>query len=236
MVKEQSLRRETKEDFAFDALKKVVDLVAETFGPRCEVVLHDLRDLRNLDHSIIKIANGHVTGRTDGGPMSDRGLRDLRSGPEWDFSINYASVTNDGRALKSSTMLLRNNKGKPIAALCINFDITDIVNLNGVVQDIFRISDSTQQDKPCETFEVDMVSTLNKMADEIIRKTGKSVVAIGKEDRIGIVRQLDEQGFFVIKGGIKLIASKLKVSKFSIYNYLEQARAMSSSSNSKILN
>lgn len=215
----------SKEKFLIESLKTAVDGIARTFGPRCEVVLHDLRNLRNLEHSIVKIANGHVTGRTVGGPISDRGLKDIRSRPEWDLFINYASVTRDGRPLKSSSVLFRNDRGKLIAALCINFDVTDILSLNAVIQDIFAISEEAEQAGPTETFVGDMISTLNEIADKIIRKGGKAILAMGREDKIEIVRQLEEQGFFLIKGAIKLIAAKLHVSKFTIYNYLEQIRA-----------
>jgi predicted transcriptional regulator YheO len=223
-------RKISKGELLIESLKIVVDGIARTFGPRCEVVLHDLRNLRNLEHSIVKIANGHVTGRTVGGPISDRGLKDIKSRPDWDLSINYASVTRDGRPLKSSTVLFRNDRGKLIAALCINFDVTDILSLNTVIQDIFAISEETEQAGFTETFVGDMVSTLNDIADKIIRKTGKAIPSMGREDKIEIVRQLEEQGFFLIKGAIKLIAGKLKVSKFTIYNYLEQIRSESQSS------
>ena len=217
-------KRISKEEFLIESLKIVVDGIARTFGPRCEVVLHDLRNLGNLDHSIVKIANGHVTGRTIGGPISDRGLKDLRSRPDWDLSINYASVTKDGRTLKSSTMLFRDNKGKLIAALCINFDVTDILGFNTVIQDIFRISEETEEAGPIETFEGDIASTLDKIADKAIRKVGKSIPLLDRNDKIEIVRQLEEQGFFLIKGAIRHIAVKLNVTKFTIYNYLEQIR------------
>jgi predicted transcriptional regulator YheO len=223
-------RKTSKEAFLIESLKILVDGIARTFGPRCEVVLHDLRNLRNLDHSIVKIANEHVTGRTVGGPISDRGLKDLRSRSEWDLSINYASVTKDGRPLKSSTMLFRNDKGKPIAALCINFDVTDILSLNTVIQDIFAISEEAEQAGPTETFVGDVVTTLNDIADKVIRKVGKTIPSMEREDKIEIVKQLEDQGFFLIKGAIKLIAGKLKVSKFTIYNYLEQIRSESRSS------
>ena len=214
-----------KEEFLIESLKILVDGIAETFGPRCEVLLHDLRNLKNLDHSITKIANGHVTGRTIGGPISDRGLKDIRGGREGSLFINYPSVTKDGRSLKSSSVLFRNDKGKLIAALCINFDVTDIVSLNTVVQDIFATSEEVEQGGPTETFEGDVASTLDKMADKIIRESGKATPSMEKGDKIEIVRQLEEQGFFLIKGATKLIARRLNVSKFTIYNYLDQIRS-----------
>ena len=223
-------QKTSKEEFLIESLKTAVDGIAGTFGSRCEVVLHDLRNLRNLEHSIVKIANGHVTGRTVGGPISDRGLKDIKSGPEWDVSINYVSVTKNGRHLKSSTILFRNVKGKPIAAMCINFDVSDILYFNAAIQDIFAVSEKTEQGLPVETFEGDIVSTLNEIADKVIRKAGKAIPSMGRADKIEIVRQLDEQGFFLIKGAIKIIAAKLNVSKFTIYNYLEQIRSENQSS------
>ena len=220
-------QKTSKRDFLIESLKILVDGIARTFGPRCEVVLHDLR---NLDHSIVKIANGRVTGRAVGGSISDRGLKYFRSGGKEDLLINYPSETKDGRILKSSTMTFKNDKGKPIAALCINFDVTDILNLNMAIQDIFKVSDKAQQGEPMETFEGDMVSTLNEIADKIIRKAGKAIPSMGREDKIEIVRQLEDQGFFLIKGAIKLIAGRLNISKFTVYNYLEQIRSEKQSS------
>jgi len=214
--------RTAKEIFLIESLKILVDGIARTFGPRCEVVLHDLGD---LDRSIIKIENGHVTGRTVGGSITDKGLRDLRSGCKDSLLINYPSTTKEGRRLKSSTMIFRNEKKAPIAAICINFDVTDILNFNAVIEDIFSISEETAQGGRVETFQSDIVVTLNQIADEIIRKAGKAIPSMGKEDKIEIVRQLEEQGLFQIKGAIKFVAGKLNISKFTIYNYLEQIRS-----------
>jgi len=212
----------SKRDFLLESLKIVVEGIAQTFGPRCEVVLHDLKD---LDRSIIKIENGHVTGRTVGGSVTDKGLRDLRSGSEDSLLINYPSTTKDGRRLKSTTMILRNEKNVPIAAVCINFDVTDILSFKEIIEDTFRISEESDQDVRVETFDSDIITTLSKIADEITRETGKAIPSMGREDKIEIVRQLEEQGLFLIKGAIKLIAGKLNTSKFTIYNYLEQIRS-----------
>jgi len=48
---------------------------------------------------------------------------------------------------------------------------------------------------------------------------------MGRNDKIEVVKHLEEQGFFLIKGAIKFIATKLNVSKYTIYNYLEKIRA-----------
>jgi len=220
--REIAIHRASKEDFLIESLKIIVDGLGQTFGSRCEVVLHDFS---NLDRSIVKIANGHITGRSAGGPITDFGLRMLKSGSKEDLLINYPSVGKDGGKLKSSTFLFRNEKGKPIAALCINFDVTDILSFNAAVQEIFEISEVAVQKGTIESFEDNIRSTLNGTADKAIRKARKAFPHMKPEDRKDIVQHLDSQGFFLIKGSVKLLAEKLNVSKFAIYNYLEKVRA-----------
>ena len=48
----------------FEQLKQIADLISAQFGPSTEVVLHDFTG--ELDHTIVYIVNGHVTGRTVG--------------------------------------------------------------------------------------------------------------------------------------------------------------------------
>ncbi|MDW7740610.1 MAG: helix-turn-helix domain-containing protein [Bacillota bacterium] len=45
-----------------------------------------------------------------------------------------------------------------------------------------------------------------------------------KEDKIKIVSLLDDRGVFLVKGAVEQVAKDLVVSKYTIYNYLEEAR------------
>ena len=51
--------------------KRLAHGLALQFGPNCEVVVHDL-ETEDVDHSIVVIENGHVSGRKlgDGPPMA----------------------------------------------------------------------------------------------------------------------------------------------------------------------
>jgi predicted transcriptional regulator YheO len=216
-------KREAPEEgaFLFEHLKIVVDGIARTFGSRCEVLLHDLSDLKR---SIVKIENGHVTGRSVGSSITDQGLKYLKNDRGENLLINYPSTTADGRFLKSSTFIFRDKQGVPAAAICLNFDVTDILNFNAAIDDIFGFPKETDAKTAIETFQGDAGTTLNEIADKTIRKAGKAIPTMGKSDKIEVIRQLEDQGFFLIKGAIKFIANKLMVSKFTIYNYLDQVR------------
>ena len=54
-----------------EAYIPMVKFIAAVCGPRCEVALHDLDD---VDHSIVAIENGHITGRKVGDGLVDFAL------------------------------------------------------------------------------------------------------------------------------------------------------------------
>lgn len=53
---------------------RLADTIADFIGPHSEVVIHSFE---NFEKSVVKIVNGHHTGRTLGSPITDLGLRML---------------------------------------------------------------------------------------------------------------------------------------------------------------
>ena len=45
-----------------------------------------------------------------------------------------------------------------------------------------------------------------------------------KDDKVEIVRTLDQKGAFLIKGAIDYVAKVLCVSRYTVYNYLDEVR------------
>ncbi len=205
-----------------EALKIVADGVAGTFGSRCEIVVHDLRD---LSCSIVKIANSHVTGRSVGGCMTDYGVRLLKQNRPESLFLNYPTTAPDGRQMKSSTMLFRDGDGRPVASLCINIEIDDLIRLNSWFQEISQPSAEEESgNPPVETFRNDLAETLREAAHHVLGKLRLPPTLLRKEDRLGIVSELEEHGFFLIKGAVDFLAGKLGISKFSVYSYLMEIR------------
>ena len=100
----------------------LVDFLADYLGSNAEVLLHDLT---NLEHSIVKIRNGHISGRKEGDPCTDFALRIVQKPPEdKQYSTNYKSCHKDGFPMKSGTFFIRNAGNRIIGMLCINIDST----------------------------------------------------------------------------------------------------------------
>ena len=99
----------------------LVDFLGELLGHDTEVVLQDVKD---FSHSVVAIANGHVSERKIGSPATDLILR-IWQNHEYEhrnYLIHYAGYTHEGRPIVSSTFFLRNTEDQVIGFLCINFD------------------------------------------------------------------------------------------------------------------
>lgn len=201
-------------------IEKFIPLVkgiSKTFGKNCEVVLHEFKDLKN---SIVAIENGHVTGRDLNSPMTQISLEKVREGTVNEDIINYSEKNIDGRVLKSSTMFIKNNEGKFIGCLCINIDITDFIAAKNVINDIMRIGESDAE-KPSKN-KVNII--LSDIVKDTINELGRPIIYLSKDEKVLIVKKLDHQGAFLIKGAIDYVAEVLQVSKYTIYNYLDEIK------------
>ena len=202
--------------------------IAEMFGKKCEVLIHDFS---NPQHSIIAIENGHITGRKIGDPITDLALATWKKGgygdKKTDRIVNYKTKTKDGRMLKSSSVFIRDNQKKIIGCFCINYDLTEHSMFHKVMDDFCTAIDLDEEksEKGMEIFTDNVNEVLENIIQEAIEKIGIPVSLMQKEDKLMVTKIADEKGAFLIKGAITQIAKEINVSRFTIYNYLEEIKA-----------
>ncbi|WP_026475709.1 helix-turn-helix transcriptional regulator [Alkaliphilus transvaalensis] len=198
----------------------MVEGIARTIGRNCEVVLHEINESKK---SIISIYNGHVTGRSIGSPMMDVGLKAARQGNNVDNILNYKNKSSDGKVLKSSTMFIKDEQGVVIGCLCINIDISEFVVAQKSLEELIQ-TDSKVEMNMGEFVHNNVNDVLMNIVSETLENFGKPVAYMNKEEKVNIVKTLDGQGAFLIKGAIDYVAKILCVSRYTIYNYLDEIR------------
>lgn len=207
----------------------VVDCIADLFGPNCEVVLHDISA---PEHSIIKIRNSHVTGRKVGAPLTDIGLEMIKDAAKGLETLgNYNPRTKSGRMLKSNAVNIKDPKGKLVAIICINFDVSRIQQfqktmeqMDETMQEFAYVKEEPAITAKEEHFETDMWSILQSMIDKEVQEIGKPSEHFTKEERLEVINTLNEKGIFFVKGAVHLVANALGISSPTIYRYLEESR------------
>jgi len=214
------------------AFSRFVPLLQAALGVRVEVVLHDLRLLPN---SIVAIS-GDVTGRRIGGPATDVLLDLVREGSESSL-ISYRTEYPEGRPLRSSTLLIRDGTGAIIGALCINADISDWVQVRDVVESLLgdtrarwpspqAVPPSAAVRMPAgERFATNVSDLASYLVERAIADQGVPVDLMRKEHKLRAVRTLEREGLFEIRDAVPMVARSLRVSRFTIYNYLKELGA-----------
>ena len=205
-----------------NAFKSIVEGLREAIGPDCEIVLHDLR---NPQSTIIAIA-GNITDRSIGGPPTDLLLRLVHEGQTDEHVLNYETNTPDGRMLRSSTLFLKDGRGKTIGSLCINVDITYLNHFKNWITAFCQVRDALSGgETPAERFPRDVRDVLNSALEDAINSNGMPVTAMQKAERMRVVELLDEAGIFTIKSSLMHVAQRLNVSRATVYSYLEEINA-----------
>ncbi len=198
----------------------IVEGIAKTFGKNCEVVLHDIADPHR---SIVAIENSHVSDRNLGGSMFQVSIDKIAEGGFTKDRINYTKKTSDGRVLKSSTMVIRDEEQKPVGYLCINFDLSEFVMVRNSINALcYTENDDNKADKGYRGTSINEV--LCNLVASVLDEAGRPVAYMTKDDKVDIVKVLDQKGAFLIKGAIDYVAKVLCVSRYTVYNYLDEVR------------
>ena len=199
-------------------LEQLAKGIAALFGDNCEVTVHDLA--AGYESSIVGIENGHVTGRKVGDGSAERVLRALKKDKPIEDEHSYLARTKNGRAIKSSTIYIRDETGSPVGIFGINYDITDLT----MAQRALEVAVSVKPPEAAE--EIDTITTnvtdlLDQLIEEADGSIGMPVAMMGKDEKTRAIQFLNEHGAFLIKKAGDKVSRHYDISKYTLYNYMD---------------
>ncbi len=195
----------------------MADMLVQTLGSDCEVVLHDLEDPA---HSVVYVA-GSVTGRRPGDSFDQLVRQVLLSGElREDYVANYFFTASNGKEIRSSTVLIKDAQGALQGALCVNLDTTRLAKQAAFLQSFLPVSRAERlvTEQPPEH----IARMIENLMDQIIG--AEEPKTLSRENRVEKVRFMDSKGIFLMKGSVERAAEKLGVNKVTIYSYLDEIR------------
>lgn len=196
----------------------IAQMLVKTFGGDCEVVLHDLQD---PTRSVIYVA-GNVTNRKPGDSF-DQLVRQVILSRELreDYVANYFFTSLNGKTIRSSTVLIKNDQGGLEGAMCINLDTTRLAQQAAFLQSFLPPGMPPEKNADQQPPE-HIAKMIENLMDQIVGQEDPR--QLSREERIEKVRFMDNKGIFLMKGSVEKAAEKLGVNKVTIYSYLDEIR------------
>ena len=203
--------------------QRIIKGIARQFGKNCEVVLHDYS--QPYESTIVSIENSHITGRKVGDCGTNLGLEILHGVSNGEDQYNYITQLKNNRLLRSTSIYLRGENDEIIGSICINFDITDILAAKNTLEDMSYIGHPVQDaasDKPEEFITNDINSLLDLMIEKAVAEIGVPSSQMTKEQKTKAIKYLEKHGALMIKKSAERISAYFGISKYTLYNYLNE--------------
>lgn len=213
-----TIKRETDRQKLMSIFQSLVEPLCRALPESGEVVLHDLSLLPN---SIVAVAGG-ITGREPGDAATNL-LLETAASRDFTNKSGYETQLSDGRRLRSSTTFLSDLDGNPIAALCINIDMSPWeVMRDAAARALGEPAHPLRRSPVPEMFMRDINDLAAYLIQNAISNVGVPVDLMHKRHKIAVVKELLTRGLFALRSAVDTVAEALNTTRFTIYNYLNE--------------
>lgn len=208
----------------------LIEFLGKALGDNVEVALHDLT---SKEQEIVAIANNHNSGREVGAKLSNLSIHYLEEKQylDHDYVVNYKTTGPDGKLMRSATFFIKEEgREVPIGMLCVNVNISDLEYLTTTIKKILGIKEEKdiefKMDNPVEILSSPLEEMIDLYINECLESMGFAPYFLAErlnvDEKIKVVKYLQEKGTFKVKGAIVLVAEKLAVSEPTVYRYLKK--------------
>ncbi len=197
---------------AIKAFLPTAEAIQRLLYPHAEVVLHDIKL-----NQIAAIFN----------PFSKRRVGDsslLTKEDEMatlDECIGPYEKTNwDGRKLKSVSSVIRDENNKAVGMLCINLDVSMFEKFHLLISEFVNYDHLIPQ--PMPLFKDDWQERINNYVHQYLSEHHLSLEALNRQEKKNLIEHLYNIGAFNGKNSAKYVAQIIKISRATVYNYLNE--------------
>ncbi|MFV0505069.1 MAG: transcriptional regulator [Lachnospirales bacterium] len=197
----------------------LIEFLSGVLGENTEIVMHDLSD---PDCSVVAIVNGHVSGRTVGAPATNLAMKFIneRIYETCQYKLNYKGKGKGNKEFKSATYFIKDDDENVVGMLCINIDIEAYIKVRNELNKLISLGNISET----EEFHNSIEEMASDYIDNAVVRSGVDVENLSPDEKINIIKELNDIDAFSYKGMVFNVAKKLKVSEPTVYRYLNKIK------------
>ncbi len=194
-------------------VEPLIKAVVELFKPFVEAAVHDLNK-----GTVVAIYN-NISKRKVGerSPIKELGVA-TKEFP--DYFPPYYKMNFDGRVLKCTSITLRDEKGEARGLVCFNVDTSSVKGLFDTLS--LFLGSGKEGKNPVEAGGGSFEEQAKTLMDQFLQERSLSSELLSRDEKRDLIQFFYRKGIFNYKKAPQEIASWLKVSRASIYNYIKE--------------
>ena len=211
-------------EFDFTSYKHLVNFLGGCFDNNTEIILYSLD---NINSSIIAIHNGQLSGRKIGDPLSNFVISKLKDkgkeGPP--YYLNHIGVSKENTQLRSSSFFILDKSGNPRGVLSISTDVTKYQRAAELLQQLafLPVLETNVTGIPdIDKYQATPRELILDIIYEVAHSKEIDPSRLNSEEKIEVVKRLNAENFFLMKGAVAQVASVIDASEPTIYRYLSK--------------
>ena len=121
---------------------------------------------------------------------------------------------------------LRDEQGDVFGILGLNFDVSGLVQTQRTLANLAaagRVGGEVAPETE-EIFADDIRDVVAGMVAKILNEMGKTPAAMSRDEKMEVVKRLEERGAFLVKRSAEQVADALDLSRYTIFSYLKEIR------------
>ncbi|MCR4710801.1 MAG: helix-turn-helix domain-containing protein [Clostridia bacterium] len=205
--------------------EQLLDMLYAQFGETCNITLYSISNGKGK----VVGTRGNMLAEQIGDPMPDYILKEYpeaKRTPQKAFGFINRQVP--GFLLRTSLKFITGENDELIGCLSISHNLMQIKMIMSFLEEFYRSDSYLKENEPAAdptaiTSVQDFVSrTIDTFMNE--RLGGSDFARLPRIEKLKLIEELERKGIFQVKGSVEIIAKKVSLTKFSIYNYLDEIR------------
>ncbi|MEH7388541.1 helix-turn-helix domain-containing protein, partial [Bacillus sp. JJ1521] len=126
--------------------------------------------------------------------------------------------------LRSASYFIKNSEDELIGILTINYKVDELIELRSTLNRLISGSEqfTFKGENFYESFNLSFEDLMNNTIQDALKKYNVPPDRLSHDEKLDLIRTLDEKGTFLLKGSVAELAKVLQTSETSIYRYINK--------------
>ncbi|MEH7383467.1 helix-turn-helix domain-containing protein [Bacillus sp. JJ1533] len=199
----------------------LIKFFGQFLGTDAELILYDTKK-----EMIEFVYNPFNSGIKEGSPIPEMEKRFISQElfKQEEFIVNYRAFSSERNKLRSASYFIKNSEGELIGILTINYKVDELIELRSTLNRLISGSEqfTFKGENFYESFNLSFEDLMNNTIQDALKKYNVPPDRLSHDEKMDLIRTLDEKGTFLLKGSVAELAKVLQTSETSIYRYINK--------------